>query len=117
MNLPSPSPALPVAPAAGFTYSSDRKVNVPRVSEKPVMGIRSNKNFITANAVEAILQVPQRSGEGEADYLAKADYGKVPEYLGQVKEEIRRENEMIDAYVAEMGRVRGSGGEEGAQPS
>jgi hypothetical protein len=49
-----------------------------------------------------MIKVPQRSAEVEPDYLAKADYGKVPEYLGQVKEEIRRENEMIDAYVAEM---------------
>ena len=32
----------------------------------------------------------------------------MPEYLGQVKEEIRRENEMIDAYVLEMGRAQGA---------
>jgi hypothetical protein len=74
------------------------------------MGLKSNKNFVTANAVEAILQVPQRLAEGEADYLAKADYGRVPEYLGQVKEEIRRENDMIDKYVAEMGRSSMGGG-------
>jgi hypothetical protein len=42
-------------------------------------------------------------GSSEPNYLAKSDFGKVPEYLSQVKEEIRRENEMIDAYVAEMG--------------
>jgi len=78
------------------------------------MGLKSNKNFVTANAVEAILQVPQRLAEGEADYLAKADYGRVPEYLGQVKEEIRRENEMIDKYVADMGRSMGRGSEEDA---
>jgi len=40
--------------------------------------------------------------DGDPNYLAKADYGKVPEYLGQVKEEIRRENQMIDAYVTEL---------------
>lgn len=57
--------------------------------------------------------MPQRVADGEPNYLAKADYGKVPEYLGQVKEEIRRENEMIDAYVAEMGRYSsGVGAEE-----
>merc|ERR1711988_1914118 len=65
-------------------------------------GLKTSKNFITANAVEAILQVPKASGSAEADYLKKADYGQVPGYLSQVKEEIRRENEMIDAYVKEQ---------------
>jgi len=50
--------------------------------------------------------VPQRVADGEPNYLAKADYGRVPTYLGQVKEEIRRENQMIDAYVSEMGGGR-----------
>lgn len=38
---------------------------------------------------------------GEPNYLEKEDYGKVPAYLSKVKEEIRRENEMIDRYVKE----------------
>lgn len=48
------------------------------------------------------------------NYLAKEDFGKVPEYLSQVKEEIRRENEMIDAYVAEIARPHGSSTESAA---
>ena len=39
-----------------FKYEDKRLPNVPPKNEKPVMGIRTNKNFITANAVEAILQ-------------------------------------------------------------
>ena len=51
MKLP-----LPPIPAS-FKYSvDDRKPSVPRKEEKPVMGITTSKNFITANAVEAILQ-------------------------------------------------------------
>ena len=38
----------------------------------------------------------------ELNYLKKEDYGKVPAYLSQVKEEIRRENEMIQKYVKEQ---------------
>jgi len=99
-----------------FSYSdARRKPSVPRLEERPVMGIQTAKNFITANAVEAILQVPQGLGETEPNYLAKADYGKVPDYLGQVKEEIRRENEMIDAYVMEMGRAQGAVEEPGEE--
>ena len=43
--------------------------------------------------------VPKKLPEKEGDYLKKEDYGKVPEYLKHVKEEIRRENEMIENYV------------------
>jgi len=63
------------------------------------MGLHTSKNFITANAVEAILSVPQMPQAKSMDYKSKEDYGKVPEYLSQVKEEIRRENDMIDEYV------------------
>lgn len=37
-------------------YQTKRKNAVPGKNETPVVGMRSNKNFITANAVEAILQ-------------------------------------------------------------
>jgi hypothetical protein len=37
-------------------YSNRSKPAVPSKEDVPVMGIRSNKNFITSNAVEAILQ-------------------------------------------------------------
>lgn len=38
--------------------------------------------------------------------MLKEDFGKVPKYLTQVKEEIRRENDMIDKYVKkQMGEI------------
>jgi hypothetical protein len=37
-------------------YASKVKSSLPSKDDLPVMGIRSNKNFITSNAVEAILQ-------------------------------------------------------------
>ena len=79
-----------------------RKEPVPRPHERPVLGLHTAKNFVTANAVEAILQVPAVRYSEEPDYMAKQDYGKVPAYLSQVKEEIKRENEMIDQYVQEQ---------------
>jgi hypothetical protein len=39
-----------------FHYVDRRLPLVPDRAEKPVLGIRTNKNFITANAVQAILQ-------------------------------------------------------------
>ena len=37
-------------------YETRLKEGLPKKGEAPVVGMRSNKNFITANAVEAILQ-------------------------------------------------------------
>ena len=39
-----------------FIYSDRRKDTVPSKSDRPIMGITTTKNFVTANAVEAILQ-------------------------------------------------------------
>lgn len=85
-----------------FKYTDARKPAVPKKDETPVMGIASNKNYVTANAVEAILMVPKSTQDKELNYLEKEDYGKIPEYLTHVKEEVRRENEMIDQYVREQ---------------
>jgi hypothetical protein len=85
-----------------FGNEGGRKPSVPRASEKPVFGLKTAKNFITANAVEAILQVPRMADNEQPDYINKADYGKVPAYLDQVKDEISRENDMIDQFVREQ---------------
>jgi Calmodulin-binding len=54
------------------------------------------------------IAVPKRTDTGELNYLKKEDFGKVPAYLTQVKEEIRRENDMIEKYVKEqLGEVEG----------
>lgn len=39
-----------------FSYSGPRKPAVPSKNDQPIHGLRTNKNFVTANAVEAILQ-------------------------------------------------------------
>jgi hypothetical protein len=70
--------------------------------EKPIMGLKSAKNFVTANAVETILAVPGTRAPAKNDppvYRHKEDYGKVPRYLSQVKDEIDRENMLIEEFV------------------
>jgi len=79
-----------------------KKTQVPARDDRPVMGLQSTKNYVTANAVEAILAVPGNRAaivEQQPVYRTKVDYGKVPAYLGDVKEEIHRENEMIENYL------------------
>jgi len=103
------SPTSPLGNSSNggyFQYEDKRKGVIPNKEDRPIMGITTSKNFITANAVEAILQAPRRPTQKELNYLKKEDYGKVPAYLSQVKEEIRRENDMIERYVKEqMGEV------------
>jgi hypothetical protein len=39
-----------------FQYTDKRKDTVPAKDDRPILGMTTTKNFITANAVEAILQ-------------------------------------------------------------
>jgi hypothetical protein len=49
---------------------------------------------------------PKRPPVKELNYMKKEDFGKIPAYLSQVKEEVKRENEMIERYVKQqMGEV------------
>ncbi|GMF26911.1 unnamed protein product [Phytophthora lilii] len=75
---------------------------VVKKDDKPIMGLKSAKNFVTANAVETILAIPghrARVKNEPPQYMKKEDYGQVPRYLSQVKDEIERENSMIEEFV------------------
>ena len=76
--------------------TSHVKAPVPKRDEKPVMGLISQKNFVTANAVDNILSVPKKDTRQGVNYLQKQDYGKVPGYLTRVKEQIKDEYGMIE---------------------
>lgn len=78
-----------------------RKPAVPLRADKPVMGLQTTKNFLVANAVENILAVPKQVDNEEPRYVQKKDYGKVPEYLGQVKAAIEEEKALLEEYMQE----------------
>ncbi|XP_077978411.1 enkurin-like [Glandiceps talaboti] len=103
-----------------FKYPDDdaKRPPVPDKSDKPLMGIKSTKNFITTNAVENIMSVPKKPAANFADtkkgdthplgpsglvpkYLKRKDFGEVPDYLTRRKEEVARAQEEYDAYVRE----------------
>lgn len=44
-----------------------RKPAVPKQDEKPIMGLRTTKNFITQNAVENIMSVPRKPEKNYVD--------------------------------------------------
>jgi len=71
------------------------KPDVPKTSDMPVMNLVTSKNFVVANAVETILAAPKKVSQGAKDYLCKEDYGKVPRYLQNIKQDIDAEYEYI----------------------
>ena len=87
----------PSEQGSSFKYNeSFKKPDVPRRDEKPIMGLKSGKNFIIANAVENMLSQPKIKEE-PMRYTQKADYGKTPQYLKDIQTEIVREYEHIKA--------------------
>ncbi|MEW5311991.1 MAG: hypothetical protein WDW38_003656 [Sanguina aurantia] len=66
-------------PAAPTTLKLKSKAAVPKKEDKPVFGLSSNKNFITANAVE--------------------DYGQVPTYLKRNKSLMATEKQQFAEYM------------------
>ena len=88
------------------------KSDVPMRTEKPIMGLVSDKNFVTANAVEVILSKPKQSNNATSNnnsttvsnsesmrYTNKSDYGKVPAYLSTIKSKIADEKAKIDEHI------------------
>ena len=81
--------------AAPFARDGAKKVAVPKIDEKPIMGLVSDKNFIVSNAVENILAAPKLPGSQNKEYLKKKNYGKVPKYLQTIKKEIEDEYQLV----------------------
>jgi len=73
------------------------KADVPKKSDLASTGMNvvASKNFVVANAVEAILATPRKVPHGAKEYLKKDDFGKVPAYLGYIKKDIQAEYDYI----------------------
>jgi hypothetical protein len=81
--------------AKNFSYDcKHKKDSVPKAGDQPVHGLKSNKNFIVTNAIENILSNPKQT-EDSIDWLKKSDFGKTPDYLNRIKENIQGEYRMI----------------------
>jgi len=114
----SKEPQLPEKSTFKYPDDDKKKPNVPSKTDRPLMGIKSTKNFITTNAVENIMSVPKKPASNFADtkkgdtfpleqsglvpkYIKRKDFGEVPTYLTRRKEEVERAQEEYDAYVRE----------------
>lgn len=109
-----------------FDYKdTERKPAIPKRSElRPTMGLASQKNFVVSNALENILSKPPKEKtakfdqtnfgtlngaspkENNANVLNNstlniadrhAEFGKVPEYLKTIKQQVQEEYDYINS--------------------
>lgn len=59
------------------------------------MGLKSDKNYVTANAVDVILMQPKRKLTVERNYLTKKNYGLIPNYISNLKQQVEDEYKSI----------------------
>jgi len=127
----SKEPQLPEKSSFKYPDEDQRRPAVPKHNEKPLMGIRSNKDFIKTNAVENIMSVPRKPQKKFADtrsgathpltpsgltpkFTQKKDYGRTPEYLERRKAEVERAQRDYEMYIQErmrqgaMNKITGS---------
>ena len=88
------------------------------IKDRPQLGNKTNKNFISQNAVDAILAVPKQPERNLVDtrgghkflldpsglqpiYVRKKDFGSVPDYINKRKEEMAKAQADYDSYVNE----------------
>jgi len=78
-----------------FAYKTQqRRELIPKFVEKPVMGLKSDKNFIVSNIVENVTAAPRKLKE-DIDYTKKVNYGTNPKYLIDRKDRITDEYEYL----------------------
>ena len=92
------------------------KPRVPKASEKPVMNLKSKKDFVKANALFVIKSPAKKPTPRYVDaadgttrdlepsglhpkFIAKSDFGKVPQYLEQRKVAQLRDEEAYKEYI------------------
>nr|KAG5709343.1 hypothetical protein BaRGS_029192 [Batillaria attramentaria] len=111
-------PVLPRKEKFAYPDENSRRPPVPKKDDRPLMGLKTTKNFITTNAVEAITSVPAKPEKKFADtrigdthnlipsglepvFVHKKDFGEVPNYLSRRNQEMQRAQEEYNAYIAE----------------
>ncbi|NXG75374.1 ENKUR protein, partial [Baryphthengus martii] len=126
VTVPSPKDFLlkhskePKLPARKKEQDSKKPpaLPVPQRTDHPVMEIQSKKNFVKANAVAAMTELPKKPQPIYVDrrqgdkhlletsglvpkYIKKKDYGVTPKYVTRRKEEMKRAQEEYEARILE----------------
>lgn len=91
--------------ARRFEYENTRKPPVTKNKEGPSMGKPNSTNFVKENALSIIMAEPPKPKSSEPRYMKKADFGKVPKYLDDVKREVVAEKEYIQECLSAEERM------------
>ena len=73
------------------TLSTKKKPPIPSVNDAPILGLKTEKNFIIANAVDNILMKPKKRNFSIENPFHKF-YGKVPDYIKKYR--LNHDNEL-----------------------
>jgi len=84
-------PPMSAVPAFERPLVSPKRADVPKMAEKPVLGLVTEKNFIVANAVDNILAVPKRPRKAPALAIHSRSFGRLPRYLEKIRAEVQQE--------------------------
>eukprot|EP01060_Flectonema_neradi_P037241 TRINITY_DN743_c3_g1_i1.p1 TRINITY_DN743_c3_g1~~TRINITY_DN743_c3_g1_i1.p1 ORF type:complete len:278 (+),score=57.38 TRINITY_DN743_c3_g1_i1:71-904(+) len=68
-----------------------KRPSVPTRTDKPVMGLITEKNFVIANAVDNIMMPPKRVRKEPDRAVNGKNYAKTPKYLERIQHEINEE--------------------------
>ena len=72
-----------------------RKPSVPTVRDKPIMGLKTDKNYIVSNVVDNILMAPKKLKEEEDGIYKHKSFGVVPTYIKNLRKKVEEEYKSI----------------------
>ena len=73
-------------------YCKIKKPALPSIKDRPIQGIKSNKNYILSNAIDNILMKPRKFRNNSCENIHHKFYGKIPDYLKRFR--LEKENEI-----------------------
>jgi len=85
-----------------FVYSDTQKPPLPKAAGDPgPTSPKPTKNYVRANATAVIGAMPAPREERDVNFFHKHEYGQVPTYLGAVKQEMKKEDDLVQRTLAE----------------
>lgn len=85
----------PLEPKVNAKYTKKERAIAPDGQSVPITGLRSNKNFVRANIINATVMVPPPTDKADMDWTEKEGYGETPKYLARIKKQVAAEQETI----------------------
>ena len=75
-----------------------KKPPIPSINDRPIQGLKSNKNYILSNAIDNILMKPRKLRNNSCEDIHHKFYGKIPDYITRFRlekeKEINNQNEL-----------------------